>query len=157
MVPATPFRPLPVDNRSANTPPMALIYGLLGVLPFAAPAVVGVVAPSYRNGAAVALVVYAGLILSFLGGARWGLAVSRDKPSPGTISLAMLPTLGALALLLLPAEHRRVQILGLAVALAMHWLWDITAGGLPVWYPRLRSILTTGAEAGLIAGGLVLT
>ena len=42
----------------------------------------------------------------------------------------------------------------LAAALVLHYIWDLRSPGLPVWYPRLRLILTAGAVAGLAAGAL---
>jgi hypothetical protein len=140
-----------------STPMAVLVYGLAGVIPFVAPAVAASFLPPLKSVAAVVLALYSGLILSFLGGARWGLAVSRPEPSVGTVSLAMLPTLSGLALLILPAEYRGVQLLGLAAALVLQWLWDVSAGNLPAWYPRLRTILTLGAVVGLVAGFAVLT
>jgi hypothetical protein len=138
-------------------PGAVLIYGLLGLVPFLGPPAAGLLLPALRPWAAVLLVFYGALILSFLGGARWGLAIARSAPSVITISLAMLPTLVALALLWLPSNARRWQLFGLAAALALHWLWDMGGSDLPPWYSRLRTILTVGAVAGLGAGGLVLS
>ena len=68
----------------------------------------------------------------------------------------MLPTLFALAMLTIPADRREIQFAGLAGGLALQWLWDVRAPGLPNWYPRLRTILSAGAIAGLAAGLAVL-
>ena len=99
--------------------------------------------------------VYGALILSFLGGARWGLEVARPQPRVAVVSLAMLPSLVGLVLLLLPSDWRSLQLWGLAAALLLHWLWDVRAAGLPPWYPRLRTILTLGAVTGLAAMALI--
>ncbi|WP_428483322.1 DUF3429 domain-containing protein [Rhodopila sp.] len=138
-------------------PRAVLAYGLLGVIPFLAPPAAGVLFPDIRPLSAVVLSLYGGLILSFLGGARWGAEIRQPAPRPWIITLAMLPTLVALALLLLPSAQRRGQLLGLAVALGVHWLWDLRGADLPTWYTRLRTPLTLGAAAGLIAGAIVLT
>jgi ribose/xylose/arabinose/galactoside ABC-type transport system permease subunit len=135
-------------------PRIVLTYGVLGLIPFLAPPLIGSVLPGYRTAAASVLALYGALILSFLGGARWGLAVGRPGPDAVIVSLAMLPSLVGLALLLMPDA---VRLPGLAAALALHWLWDISSSGLPAWYPRLRSILTAGALPGLVAGTVVLT
>ncbi len=134
-------------------PPVVLIYGVLGWIPFLAPPLAGWLLPDLGPLALEVLSLYGALILSFLGGARWGFAVAAPEPSPRTVSLAMLPTLAGLVLLLLPAAPR---LLGLSLALAVHWLWDISGTGLPPWYGRLRTILTAGAVAGLLAGTAVL-
>jgi ribose/xylose/arabinose/galactoside ABC-type transport system permease subunit len=110
---------------------------------------------SYR--AAVLLALYGALILSFLGGARWGLTVGRPVLDALVVSLAMLPTLAGLALLLLPSTLRQVQLLALAGALALHWLWDMRGEDVPAWYPSLRTPLSAGAVLGLLAGAFILT
>ena len=129
-----------------------LTYGLLGVIPFVAPPVLAILWPSLAAEAALFLAFYGALILSFLGGSRFGLAIAHPAPRPLTVTLAMLPTLAGLALLLMPAAARREQLLGLSAVLAVHWLWDRRASDLPAWYARLRSILTVGAIPGLVAG-----
>jgi hypothetical protein len=143
-------------NMRAAIPPVVLIYGLLGVIPFLAPPVAGVLFPEFRAIAGTVLSLYAALILSFLGGARWGLAVATPAPKPAVVSLAMLPTLAGLALLMLPEPYAQARLLGLALALGLHWLWDIRGRGLPAWYASLRTILTAGAVIGLVAGALLL-
>ncbi len=143
-------------RSSVVAPPRAvLIYGLLGVLPFVTPALAGMAWPALKPAMLTILTLYAALILSFLGGARWGLAVGTAAPSPAIVSLAMLPTLAGLAILLVAND--RLTCLGLAAALLVQWLWDVTATDLPSWYGRLRTILTAGAVAGLMAGAFVLT
>jgi Protein of unknown function (DUF3429) len=146
-----------MTGRRQATPLVVLAYGVLGIVPFLAPSIAGAFMPVFKPAAARFLVLYGGLILSFLGGARWGLAVAFSNPPTAVISLAMLPTLAGLALLVLPPDERRVQILGLVVALVVHWCWDITGRDLPAWYPGLRSLLTAGALAGLLVGAVVLT
>ena len=140
----------------AAIPRVVLAYGLLGLIPFLVPPVVGWLLPQDRSAAVLALSLYAGLILSFLGGARWGVAVQAPAPSALEVSLAMLPTLAGLALLLLPAGLDQLRLFGLALALALHWLWDVRGAGLPPWYGRLRTVLTVGAVAGLVSGALLL-
>lgn len=139
-----------------GVPRAVLVYGLLGVIPFWAPPAAAVLWPHVLPLAAVVASVYGALILSFLGGARWGLEVARAAPRAGIVSLAMLPTLVGLVLLLLPADWRAGQLWALATALLLHWLWDLGAHGLPPWYPRLRTILTVGAVTGLATMALLV-
>ena len=138
-------------ERSTKIPRAVLVYGLLGIIPFWAAPAASVLWPHVLPLAGVVAGVYGALILSFLGGARWGLEVIRPAPRFGVISLAMLPTLIGLMLLLLPAEWRGQQLWALAAALMLHWLWDVGVKGLPPWYSRLRTILTLGAVTGLAA------
>jgi hypothetical protein len=137
-------------------PPVVLGYGLAGLIPFWAPAVAGLAWPEARAMAGLLLAAYAALILSFLGGARFGRAVLGTPPSVATISLSMLPTLAGLAILALPPSLRTVQLLSLAAALSVHWLWDLRDASAPAWMPRLRTILTAGAVGGLAVGAVVL-
>ena len=139
------------------TPRAVLVYGLLGLSGFLGPPTLGWLAADYQDLAATFLSAYAALILSFLGGARWGLAVAKPSPPVATVSLSMLPTLWAVALMILPPSLRPWQFAGLAMGLAFQWLWDVRARGLPDWYPRLRTVLSAGALAGLAAGMVVLT
>ena len=101
-------------------------------------------------------VLYAALILSFLGGARWGMAVSRPAVSPLTIGLSMLPTLGAMAIVTLLSHTPRVELWALAFALTLHWAWDAHASATPPWFARLRTVLTVGAVTALLAGAWAL-
>ena len=137
-------------------PRNVLIYGLLGIIPFWAPVVMAVLWPHVLPLAGVIAGVYGALILSFLGGARWGLEVARPNPRFGVVSLAMLPSIAGLLLLLLPAEWRAAQLWALAAALGLHWLWDLRGDGLPPWYPRLRTILALGAVTALAAMALLV-
>ncbi len=140
-----------MTERPSSTPIVAWAYGLLGLIPFAACAV-GVA----RGGAhaplfAEALALYAGLILSFLGGARWGLEIGRPRVRAAIISASMAPTLIAFALLLSPLSDAWV-FAGFALAFAAAWAWDARAVDAPAWYPRLRAVLSLGAIAALIVG-----
>jgi hypothetical protein len=137
------FRPIPR---------VVLAYGLLGLIPFLAPPLAALAHPVFTQPALLFQALYAALILSFLGGTRFGFAIRPPAPAPATISLTMLPTLAGLALLLLPGHLRALQLLGFAAALLLHWLWDARATGLPTWYPRLRAVLSLGASLGLFAG-----
>jgi hypothetical protein len=135
-----------------RAPRIVLAYGLLGLVPFFAPVVIGLWRPELAAPAAMVQAIYGALILSFLGGARWGFAVQAAQPDPLTISLSMLPTLIALATLALTAHAPRVELMILAAALVAQWAWDLRAVAAPAWFARLRTLLTLGAAAGLTAG-----
>ena len=142
-------------SESPATPPrVVLVYGLLGIIPFWSLSLARLVAPSLAGLGVIVAALYAGLILSFLGGARWGLAVREPAPNPAVIGLSMIPTLAGLAALVVLHGQARAQLLVLAAALALSWAWDVRAEGLPAWYGRLRSLLTLGAVAGLCVGAL---
>ena len=149
---------------SAVTPPAAdsdpiprpaWVLGLGGLIPFIAAAAIGwAPVAEMRQGALVALAAYAAVILSFLGGVRWG-ALLRDEPALSRwspLGLAVLPSLIAWTALLLPAA---AMLALLFAGLVLQFVLDAraaTRGELPRWYARLRVILSTGAAASVAAG-----
>jgi hypothetical protein len=144
-----------IETPVETVPPVVMAYGALGVLPFVAPPVAALLMPGLGAAALAAQAAYAALILSFLGGARWGLEVRQPRPRVPVISLAMLPTLAGLGLLLVPDSARSAQLAALAVLLLVHFAWDARSAGLPRWYARLRLPLTVGAVTGLVAGAVI--
>jgi hypothetical protein len=142
---------------TARIPGSILFYGLLGLIPFLAPPLLSLWVPAHAPFLALVALGYAALILSFLGGARWGAEAQRQVPRFGTISLAMLPTIAGLLLLLAPGLSRPAQLTAMAALLVLHFVWDVRSSGLPPWYPRLRALLTFGAITGLMAmAGIML-
>ncbi len=139
--------------KSPKAPRVTWIFGLLGLIPFFA----GGLATSISTGetrtrSQRALAAYSALILSFLGGGRWGLEIDRRPVRVPVIGASMLPTVTGFLLLLLPASKPRLTLGGLAAAMTAQWLWDVKATDTPQWYPGLRSVLTAGASAALLAG-----
>ena len=132
-----------------KTPPAVLLYGALGLIPFLAAPAATLILPDFRWQFTEALLWWSAIILSFLGGARWGAAIQAASPPPRLIGLAMLPSIVGWLILLLPAKYRAVQLLALAAALLLHLVWDWRSGGLPGWYGRLRTTLTAGAITAL--------
>jgi hypothetical protein len=89
---------------------------------------------------------YAALILSFIGGAWWGIAATRG-PSPWLLALSVLPSLAAwpLALLLTERSMAALGLLFLALLLVDRRL--ATAGTVPDWWLGLRVPLSLGMAA----------
>jgi len=146
-----------VARTRAAIPFPALAYGLAGLIPFLAGA--GAIALHRLSSLAVLPLeaLYGAVILSFLGGARWGIEIRREAPRFGVITLTMAPSvvgfLTAGVAVTAGADNSVVGagcLVQLAVMFLIHWLWDVTAKEAPDWYPRLRSILTLVAVASLI-------
>lgn len=154
------------DQQSIPTP--ALVLGLGGLIPFVfaallvwGPATAAQWLPdelvqgrSASQLATLALGAYGAVILSFLGGVRWGNLLS-DKDSlnrwtPLTLSVA--PSLIAWpALLLAPIP----QLALLCAGFTLQYALDVSAGQrgeIPPWFLRLRLILTSGALVSLLIG-----
>lgn len=141
-----------------RTIPLApLLLGLAGLLPFWGLALGLAITPlaGWTTGQlAAALAAYGAIIVSFLGGIRWGLATGRQG-SAGQYGLAVLPSLAAWAALALPIVPS-LAILG-TVALALGPLDGtlVGAGLAPAWFGRLRTMLSLGAGAALLAAALI--
>lgn len=132
----------------------ALRLGLLGALPFLALSLwlAGISGDHpWRPATITLLTQYAAIVLSFLGGIRWGLAMGQGGPAR-TLDMAMtvLPPLVAWASLSVPLPYTFAV---LAAAYAGHGAWDafaVHAGAAPEWYGRLRGGLTALAVAALV-------
>ncbi len=135
---------------TTKIPPVVLLYGLAGLIPFLAAPIGTLAAPDYRWQFNEALLWWSAIILSFLGGARWGAAVQTAAPDPALIGRAMLPSITGWLILLMPASSRVAQFSALAAALLLILVWDWRSDGLPGWYGRLRLMLTGGAITALL-------
>lgn len=99
---------------------------------------------AYRPLATDALKTYGAVILSFLGGARWGVAVRSpiNEKTVKTLFLSVVPSLaGWFSLYFVPP----VTFAVLALAFAAQGAWDSFAGekGIyPAWFAKLRIVLT---------------
>ena len=86
---------------------------------------------------------YAAVILSFLGGIRWGTAMlSRSVTARRDMVASMVPPLVGWAALFVPAPHAFAL---LTVAFAAMGAWDNFAvhdNIAPAWFGRMRALLT---------------
>ena len=133
-------------------PIIPLGLGLAGLVPFWALALVlvfHVPLPAPRLNVMSALAVYGAIIISFLGGIRWGLAVRTDDAG-GNYAISIVPSLIAWGLVFTP-DPWRLAALGIAVG---GWgLVDqklVRDGVAPPWFGRLRWILSGGAALALL-------
>jgi hypothetical protein len=152
----------PIGQERA-IPPAALVLGWAGVIPFAAgAAVVALGLQPAETWALVPLLAYAAVILSFLGGVRWGLGLRlADRDRLGVVlAWSVVPSLVAWVAVCLYA--RPLLALGLlALAHAAQGWFDVRASavdGAPAWYARLRIQLATTVTLCLLAAaaGVVL-
>ena len=139
-------------------PPAPLLLGLAGLVPFWALAVgllphgaLGVAPPALD----AALATYGAIIVSFLGGIRWGLAVPAGDPGTN-YATSVLPSLVAWALLAAPEPWRLAGLGLVALALGPIDLGLVRAGLAPAWFGRLRMILSIGAGLALWLGAFAL-
>ncbi len=143
------------DTPSATVPLPALILGWLGVIPFAALPIAGVLDmelpfAGWRNG----LVLYAAVILSFMGGAQWGLAMAADdgrNPSAlgSRLAASVVPALWGWAVILFIGATSE-SLLALAAGFLLLLVYDLGSartGLAPGWYGSLRLQLTFAVVA----------
>jgi len=137
-------------NASQAMPFPARAIGLACLIPFTLGALAVCLAPEIRAEAAAALIVYGAIVLSFLGGIRWGFAVLEGGQARWTAyGLSAIPSLmawiGALC-----GGPDGLGILALALTV---WFFVERAAPpalpLPAWYGRLRGVLTTIATLSL--------
>ncbi|MFN7178631.1 DUF3429 domain-containing protein [Hyphomonas sp.] len=147
--------------RLFGVPAVALGLTLAGLVPLAAGAGVMWAARAdavLQMQAAQALIVYGALILSFLGGVRWGAEVNGQGagiPRTPLISLSVLGSLAGFGIVLwaLWSVELWPVLAALAGAHLLHGVWDAGGAGLPIWMRRLRgfaavvAVIALGAAA----------
>jgi hypothetical protein len=131
----------------ANTRGPGLL-GYAGVLPFAALAGLSLAAPGeIRELALRAFLFYSAVILSFLGGIRWGAAARQGSAGDSAYVVSVIPSLWAVACLAWPDPA--VSAWGLALGFAVAGLgdWLRPGAGVPSWMRPLRARLTLAVLA----------
>ncbi|HEX6015013.1 MAG TPA: DUF3429 domain-containing protein [Geminicoccaceae bacterium] len=145
---------MPTARLLPDVPAPAAVLGLAGVVPFAAGALGSFWPGALGAFATAALLAYGAVILSFLGGIHWGLAIGQGGPSYRRLGVGVAPSLvgwvalllgGAGGLLLLAAVF--VAVFGLDVQLTRR-------GMAPAWFPRLRIVLTAAVVLCLLVAAL---
>jgi len=139
-----PTTELPMPSRAPS--PTALRLGRAGLLPFVAGALLPwVLRGEARVAWATAMLAYAALIVSFLGGIHWGLAMRQATPSARLLAWGVVPSLLAWPMLLMPPA---AALAGLGLALWACYAVDrraYPAQGLGAWL-GLRLQLTVVAS-----------
>lgn len=142
--------------ETRTIPQPALILGLAGLIPFIAAAIATLLPDTsvFSTLATPALGAYGAVILSFLGGVKWGVLLNDQAGLKiwGPLFLSVVPSIIAWAALLLPAM---AMLALLVAAMALQYFLDkksVQNQKLPQWYGRLRTILTTGAVLSLLVG-----
>ena len=114
----------------------------LGITPFVVLSLwLFAIAPDHpwREGTIDLLVMYGALFLSFLGGVRWGLAISGNANArPRDLVASAAPLVAGWAAFAIQTPH---TFAALAVIFAAVGAWDAMAShaqGAPPWYGKLR-------------------
>ncbi len=139
-----------------SVPRLPARLGYAGLIPFVVLSAAIWLAPAdYQVLLNQALLLYASLILAFMGAVHWGLAMLRtDNNYQPQLGISVIPALLAWFALFLP-EILNYSVLIIAFALLCLFDTQMTkTGRAPSWYPQLRSPLTTVVVACLIVAQL---
>jgi len=148
-------------NDTARIEPMpriALILGLGGLIPFVVLSSLMLFDPNILGlGDRIlhmALVTYTALIASFLGGVRWGNALTKTHRQTQELVISVIPSLVAWLALATPRPYDVMMLIGTFLALGVSDVGLVLSGQAPRWYGQLRVVLTAVVVASLI-GALV--
>lgn len=138
----------------SNVPKAAKWLGAFGAVPFVALALAGFIYEGpLRDQLVFAVTAYGALILSFLGGVHWGLAIadpSQSPTAPRRLTVSVLPSLIGWAALLLPISSALVLLAAAFILMLILDRWASTNGEAPAWYPSLRWPLTLVVVTSLV-------
>jgi len=137
--------------QTVSIPQAAAALGYAGALPFIiAATAVWILGEEMSTRSLLVLIGFGALILSFLGGVRWGLAMlGPEGPTFRELTISVIPTVIAWAALLVNSispEGPYAVPLGILMVGLLVQLWSdhraATRGLAPGWYPGLRIPLT---------------
>jgi len=143
-----------VRDDDKGIPLVALLLGLLGLIPFVSP-MLALLIPydPFEMGMRalhMILVTYAALIASFLGGVRWGNALEKPHRHMLDFTVSVIPPLVAWLALAMPRPYDLVLLLAVFLMLGIGDVGLATRGHAPRWFGKLRVILTTGVTISLL-------
>lgn len=105
-----------------------------------------------------ALTVYGAVILSFLGGIRWGVAMVGTGDSKNRLRelvWSVVPSLAGWAAVFMPRSEG-LYFLGACFLAQGYWDWRLASTGrAPNWFGSLRKLLTLLVSATLILAGIL--
>ncbi len=154
-----------------SVPTAVWFLGLAGLLPFVGltwvlsgawpgPGIPSLLAS--REAAVQAQLTYAAIILSFMGGVQWGLAMrapaGQKRDAHLGYVLSVLPALiGWFALILAPPAVALLIMAAAFCALLAFDLLTVRSGVSPSWYPALRFPLTIVVTMSLIVSAYLVS
>lgn len=151
-----PSRHAEQEGRTEKTARFLALFGYVPILVLAL-WLMGIDAAHPARAQTLALLQsYCSIILSFLGGIRWGLAmVFRHGGSPRDLIASCVPPLVGWAAVFVPVPYA----FGLfAVAFAAQGAWDtfaVQGAVAPGWYGKLRVLLTVLVVAAMVLAFVV--
>jgi hypothetical protein len=137
------MRDTPDPGRNKDVPMIAWLLGSAGLLPFIGLVVLPLVGAMQAIPANYFFQLYAAVILSFMGGVHWGLAM-HAPPHQATLQLtiSVVPALIAWGALGTSLRTSLTILAAAFVALFVFDQWAMRRGLAPPWYSKLRLPLT---------------
>ena len=132
-------------------PPPALALGVAGLIPFVSAPAYMVQMGQFMPLIAQGQLAYGAVILSFLGGVRWGKLVTPGSPIAATWSQftwSVTPSLIAWPALLMPEQI--LANLTVLLGLILSGYLDFKQPGYQSWFKGLRILLTSIASISLL-------
>jgi hypothetical protein len=131
-----------------EAPPVALwTIALLALAPFPAAAIAyGYGPPDVARPALAVILTWSAVVLSFLGGVRWGMETMRPQPRWPRQIISVAAAVAAWLTLL--ARHRYPDswiLSGAIAAFLLQWLFDHQGPDVPARYPKLSTAITGAA------------
>ncbi len=118
------------------------IAAIFGLLPFIVALVVTIspdLLPIEKTIFESAIIGFGVIILSFLGGVRWGLKLEGGAGNDLIFIVAMLGSAAGFFILLMPHTF---GLIILTIGFALQGAWDMFSSGVPELYARLRASMT---------------
>lgn len=136
-------------KQMKHSPTPALAFGFSGLIPIAAAPVLMIASGGFDPSIADTQLVYGAVVLSFLGGVRWGFTLpegSSQPPDWHNLGYSMTPPLIAWLGILAPYS---VGVVTVIAGLGFAGYMDLAMWGYPNWFKGLRFCLTLGAVLSL--------
>ncbi|HEY9216936.1 MAG TPA: DUF3429 domain-containing protein [Phenylobacterium sp.] len=136
-------------ESSAPLPLWAIALAALS--PFPISAWIYAYGPSeHAEFALTVILTWSAIVLSFVGGVRWGLETARDEPRSARLAGSVIGPIFAWTLIIARGAWPDTWLLcGFLSAFLVQWLFDHTAPDVPSRWPRLLTVLTLGAGLSL--------
>jgi len=118
------------------------LAAIFGLLPFIAALIVTFypnILPVEKSVFEPAVIGFGVLILSFLGGVRWGIRLQGGAGSDLTFIIGMLGSAAGFFILLMPYTFGLIVLM---IGFALQGAWDVWSSGMPEFYARLRASMT---------------
>ena len=134
----------------------AALLTAAGALPFIGLTIgMAVLDPPTDATARLWLMVYASVILSFLGGIRWGIAIGNPPSNAAPLILSVIPSLAGWVIvpyaILIQAIPSPAWFLAYACLFGLQLGWDWTSGSVPGWFKPIRLWVSIVVIACMIA------